>query len=335
MKKNWKTWIAGGAVLTLLTGAIAIPALASTGSFPATLDYADMKVTLDGRTLELKDAYGNPVEPFAIDGTTYLPVASLGRALGLNVAWDNNTHTVILTSSSETQTGTGASSGTYIGEDRAKEIALNHAGLSSSEVTFARASLDYDNGLAEYDVEFWSGNKEYDYEINAQTGNILSYDTDIEWYNSNSAQSSNDIGTEKAKSIALNHAGVSASDAVIVHAKLDYDDGRRVYEVEFYSGSSEYDYEIDAASGEILSYDFDAERYVPSTSTTSGNYIGEARVKQIVEQRAGTTGTYREFHLEQDDGRMVYEGELRSGTTEYDFTIDATTGTILEWDVDR
>ena len=88
---------------------------------------------------------------------------------------------------------------------------------------------------------------------------------------------------------------------MFLHAKLDYDDGRRTYEVEFYSGSKEYDYEIDAAT----------------------------------EQRAGTTGTYREFKLERDDGRMVYEGELRSGQTEYDFTIDASTGTILEWETDR
>ena len=79
--------------------------------------------------------------------------------------------------------------------------------------------------------------------------------------------------------------------------------------------------------------DGDAERYTAADS--SGSYIGEARAKQIVEQRAGTTGTYREFKLERDDGRMVYEGELRSGQTEYDFTIDASTGTILEWETDR
>ena len=72
-----------------------------------------------------------------------------------------------------------------------------------------------------------------------------------------------------------------------------------------------------------------------TASGSSGSYIGEARAKQIVEQRAGTTGTYREFKLERDDGRMVYEGELRSGQTEYDFTIDASTGTILEWETDR
>ena len=198
-----------------------------------------------------------------------------------------------------------------------------------------RSTLEYDDGRAVYDVDFWSGNKEYDYEIDAKAGTILSYDFDIEGYTpgGSTAQSGTDIGAERAKTIALNHAGISASNAVFLHAKLDYDDGRRIYEVEFYSGSKEYDYEIDAASGQILSFDYDAEHYTPSAA--SGNYIGEAKAKQIVEQRAGTTGTYREFKLERDDGRMVYEGELRSGWTEYEFTIDALTGTVLEWEVDH
>lgn len=347
MKKNWKTWIAGGAALTLLVGVLSLPTLAASGSRIAQLDYANMKVTLNGQAVDLRDAYGNEVEPFTINGTTYLPVASIGKALGLNVSWDNSTKTVILTTASGGQstgtnsgaTNTNTNTGSYIGEAKAKEIALSHAGVSASQATFVRSQFEYDDGRAVYDVDFWSGNKEYDYEIDALSGTIVSYDFDIEGYtpaSSGSTQSSADIGAEKAKTIALNHAGVSASNAVFLHAKLDYNDGRRTYEVEFYSGSKEYDYEIDAATGEILSYDFDAERYTPSTSSgSSGTYISEAQAKQIVEQRAGTTGTYREFKLERDDGRTVYEGELRSGQTEYDFTIDATTGTILEWEVDR
>lgn len=340
MKKNWKTWIAGGAALTLLVSALTLPTLAASGSRIAHLGYANMKVTLNGQTVDLRDAYGNEVEPFTINGTTYLPVASIGKALGLNVSWDNSTKTVILTTSSDSQsTGTSggaANAGSYLGAAKAREIALNHAGISASHATFVRSQFEYDDGRAVYDVDFWSGNKEYDYEIDARSGAIVSYDFDIEGYvpgSSGGTQSSADIGAGKAKTIALNHAGVSASNAVFLHAKLDYDDGRRTYEVEFYSGSKEYDYEIDAATGEILSYDFDAERYTAADS--SGSYIGEARAKQIVEQRAGTTGTYREFKLERDDGRMVYEGELRSGQTEYDFTIDASTGTILEWETDR
>ena len=61
MKKNLKTWIAGGAALTLLVGVLTIPTLAATGSQTARLDYANMKVTLNGQTLDLRDASGNSV----------------------------------------------------------------------------------------------------------------------------------------------------------------------------------------------------------------------------------------------------------------------------------
>ena len=302
----------------------------------ARLDYQNMKVELDGQTLNLRDSQGNAVEPFTINGTTYLPLAAIGQALGLNVAWDGATNTVILTSGGTASSGTGTQGETTdIGVERAKSIALNHAGLSASDVTFVRSVLEYDNGRAEYEVEFWKDNVEYDYEIDASTGNILSADRDIEGYTiPQQSQSSNDIGVEQAKTIALNHAGVSASNASFVFAQLDYENGRRVYEVEFYSGSTEYDYEIDAASGDVLSYDYDAERYTLQQPQT-GSLLSEARVKEIVEARAGTTGTYREFKLERDDGRTVYEGELRSGWTEYEFTVDAYSGDILEWSVDR
>ena len=81
MKRNWKSWIAGGMVLTLLAGIVAVPSFAMTGRRAANLDYHNMKVTLDGQTLTLTDGSGNTVEPFTIDGTTYLPLAAIGRAL--------------------------------------------------------------------------------------------------------------------------------------------------------------------------------------------------------------------------------------------------------------
>ena len=70
----------------------------------------------------------------------------------------------------------------YIGETEAKSIALNHAGLSESQVTFIKAYLDRDDGRVVYDVEFYSGNVEYDYEIDAINGTIFEYDRDIENY---------------------------------------------------------------------------------------------------------------------------------------------------------
>ena len=62
--------------------------------------------------------------------------------------------------------------------EQAKEIALNHANLTSNQVIFSRTELDYDNGIQKYEVEFYYNNREYSYEIDANTRNILSYEED-------------------------------------------------------------------------------------------------------------------------------------------------------------
>ena len=338
MKNNrrWKD-ILLGATLTAVVSCMVVPVLAYSGTKTEKLSYNNIAVELDGTKLTLRDGSGNIVEPFIIDGTTYLPVRAIAEAVGLDVAWDSSTQTVEL----KTTDNTG-STGNYISVDKAKEIALNHAGVSASSASYVRVELGYDNGRMEYEVEFWSGNKEYGYDIDALTGEIRSYDYDIEGYNipsTSTSQSGSYIGQEKAKTIALNHAGVSASSASFVRVELDYDDGRAEYEVEFWNGNKEYDYSIDALTGEIRGYDYDIENYnIPSTSgssSQSGSYIGETRAKEIVRNRAGISGgTFTEFKLDYDDGRAVYEGELRDGWREYSFEIDATSGTILEWELD-
>ena len=304
------------------------------------------------------------------------PQHTFDSLVGLNV----NELNLLVASSGDTLeqvqvTGT-ASDSAYIGEEKAKEIALEHAGKSAADVNFVRVKLDYDDGRAEYEVEFYSDNTEYDYEIDATTGTILSYDHDAEGYtpsantdntgsgateNNGSSSSAGVIGEERAKEIALSHAGKSASDVKFVRVELDRDDGRQEYEVEFYSGNTEYDYEIDAATGKILSYDHDAEGYTPKktdSSQTSGNgsnaasnanntgssgnssassTISEARAKEIALSHAGKSASDVKFvrvELDRDDGRKEYEVEFYSGNTEYDYEIDAATGKILSYDHD-
>ena len=96
--------------------------------------------------------------------------------------------------------------------------------------------------------------------------------------------------------------------------------------------------EIDAATGKIVSYDYDAENYTPSQSTnTNANVkISEATAKQIALSSVpgATAANIYKFKLDFDDGRWEYEGEIRYGTMEYDFTIDANTGAIIEWDME-
>ena len=164
-----------------------------------------------------------------------------------------------------------------IGIEKAKEIAMSHAGVSAGSVSFIKAKLDHEDGVKVYDIEFYSGNAEYDYEINAATGAIVSFDQDIENYAvptqpaaptqpqsaaptqaatqpqtaAPTQAASSVISVDKAKQIALSHAGVSG--ASFKKVKLDTDDGVRVYEIEFKVGNVEYDYDIDASSGAIIS----------------------------------------------------------------------------------
>ena len=151
-----------------------------------------------------------------------------------------------------------------------------------------------------------------------------------------------DIGAEKAKEIALKDAGLSASGVTFVQTKLDYEDGRRVYEVEFYTADyKEYDYEIDAASGTILSKDYDAEYYAgqgagAQSGQSSKTAISEAKAKDIAlgKVSGATNSNLVKFKTDYDDGRMKYEGTILYNEMEYDFEIDAFSGTVLEWGVE-
>ena len=252
------------------------------------------------------------------------------------------------------QPGTTQTAGEITVED-AKAIALDHAGVKAADATFIQAKRDYENGRSVYEIEFVvaSGNAymEYDYDIATADGSIVSFDYDIEGYTApitaqpGTTQTTGSITVEEAKTIALNHAGLAADAVTFVKAKQDYDDGRLVYEIEFVTTSGngylEYDYEIDAATGNILSYDYDAESYTPQPMTTTpgtatGALIDEATAKlTAVNQVPGaSTSDIYEWKLDYDDGRWEYEGKIIYNQMEFEFTIDAATGAVIEWDVE-
>ena len=301
-----------------------------------------MTVKVDGTALTMKDDDGDSLYPLTYDGNTYLPAEQLASAVGYNATSDDNS--VSLTRKNTVSTFPAASGD--IGSEKAKSIALNHAGVTSSTAKFVKVERDRDDGRLLYEVEFYAGNKEYDYEILASDGTILSYDADIEGYRiPSAANASADIGVEKAKQIALQHAGVSASNAVFVKAEREYDDGRLTYDVDFYAGNKEYDYEILAADGTILSYDADIEGYYPPSSSkgatstssnrnaSSSGLITRDRAKQIALEHAGLSSSDVNFvkaELDEDDGHFEYEIEFHHNFREYEYTIDAASGTILE-----
>ena len=321
--------------------------------------HPEYTIVVDGATRSFTDANGTAVYPLLYNGSIYLPIRAIGQLMGKTVNWNGTTSTVTLASSSQvtdadsfnqtggTSTGstnTGTTTGS-ITADRAKEIALAHAGLTAGQVTFARAHLDWENGRQVYEVEFYTSDyKEYDYEIDASTGAIVSYDYDAEYYSRPSTGGSTgttaSITADRAKEIALNHAGLTASQVTFARASLDWDDGRLTYDVEFYTSDyKEYDYEIDANTGAVISYDYDAEYYSrPSTggSTGTGTAISEARAREIAlaQVPGAASSNVRKVTMDWDDGRAEYEVEIVYNYMEYDFEIDANTGSIISRDVD-
>ena len=140
--------------------------------------------------------------------------------------------------------------------EEAKSIALKHSNLDESQVSFMKAKYEFDDGIGKYEIEFYYNNNKYEYEINAKTGDIISYDYDIEKHLT-SQQINDKITIEEAKSIALKHSNLDESQVSFMKAKYEFDDGIGKYEIEFYYNFKEYEYEINASNGEIIKYKMD------------------------------------------------------------------------------
>ena len=156
-------------------------------------------------------------------------------------------------------------SSAYVGADQALEIALLHAGIDASTAFDMDVDLERDDGRVIYDVEFKAGTMAYEYEIDALTGEIIEWDhdpidmnDDLDEELEEDLESSAYIGADQALEIALLHAGIVVSAAFDMDIDLEKDDGRVIYDVEFKAGTMEYEYEIDALTGEILEWDHDS-----------------------------------------------------------------------------
>ena len=150
-----------------------------------------------------------------------------------------------------------------IGRDAAAYAAEQYAGTTASDSVTAEVDSELDESPAHYEVELHTAWGEFEYLVDAYTGKVLSGQKDLlatapagdEAAKPTAPSGGADIGHAKAKSIALNHAGVSENEAYDMEIELDDEDGTLVYEVEFKSGNMEYSYEINAATGAILKHE--------------------------------------------------------------------------------
>ena len=154
----------------------------------------DFTIVVDGQVQTFKNAQGEVVYPLLYEGTTYLPVRAIGELMGKTVYWYEDEKRIELRDENTTVTdadvivpgGSGTASGApavtpQAGEitlDRAKEIALERAGLAASDVTFTETHLDRDDGRLVYEIEFRQGRIEYSAEILAADGTVVSWDVD-------------------------------------------------------------------------------------------------------------------------------------------------------------
>lgn len=167
--KNQKSFFAG-MVTMLLIVCLAGTAMATTGKITKELEYRNIKVTLDGKQLDLRDAQGNSVEPFMFDGTNYLPVRALAESLGLSVSWDGSTNTVVLTTG-KSSSGSGLSTSTETTPSNVPSGWLKIDGASSSWLLNGAANgyVVYRNG------EYWADPKY----VNTGSNEVVVSEVDI------------------------------------------------------------------------------------------------------------------------------------------------------------
>ena len=169
------------------------------------------------------------------------------------------------------------------------------------------------------------------------------------------------IGVEAAKSAAFAHAGLDASQVTMGEVDFDYEDGRMVYEIEFYASGAEYEYDIDASTGAVVKSSQEGGRTQTNSSAGSGGASGNVSSgagSGTAQSGAGGTATDigredalaaalnhagvsqdqvydLEVKREYDDGRLEYEIEFKTGGWEYEYTISAADGTILDYERDN
>ena len=252
--------------------------------------------------------------------------------------------------------------------EEAQEAALKAADIEAADADISATTLSEVAGVACYKVEFTSGEYAYAYTINAETGDVMemssqeqnaqtsgtqtetadpaasapaqtSGSASAQAQTSAAAPAQNATGTgtvdeAAAQKIALEHAGVKAADATITKSKLDYEDGRQVYDIEWYAGGAKYDYEIAADTGEIISSAYEEKTMGADSKNVT---VSEADAKKTALDRVSgaTDRDIYEWKLDYDDGRPEYEGKIIYGGTEYEFTIDAATGSVMEWDAEK
>lgn len=255
-----------------------------------------------------------------------------------------------------------------IGKSAAAIAVEEYAGTMALSSPVIDVDPELDEVPPHYDVELKTAWGEFDYTVDAFTGEVLSGPRDV--LNTSSAapaapdsvpiepapvvpvpapqsppSQNQDVGQDAAKQAALSHAGLAEDDVTNWKIEREWDDGRLEYDLEFWCGTTEYDYTIDGHTCSILKHEWDhhqdtgsdhhSDRHHSGSSTTASSAdIGREAAKATALTHAGISEsqtTKMKVEQDWDDGRLEYEVEFKSGGMEYEYTIDGATGAILEY----
>ncbi len=256
-----------------------------------------------------------------------------------------------------------------LSQSEAEEIALKSLGITRSDVRMDRTELDWEKGQAIWEVEIYYGNTEYDFEINALTGEILRTDvepterpdTDVvitptPILPSDPSPDTTELTKEQALGIALDNLGITQDKISKLKIEKDLDDEITVYDIEFHTETAEYDYTIHALTGKILEKEIDVKKTIVTpapdstptptptpeptpTPVTPPEPVTKEITKDdavaIALEHAGLIASeVKRLKVEKDyeKGTLVYEIEFEKGAWEYEFEIRVSDGKILEWD---
>lgn len=255
------------------------------------------------------------------------------------------------------QTGT-ASQKEYITKEAALEAALAKAGITAEEIKELEIEFDCEKGTMFYEVEFRVGHVEYEYMINATTGEVCKEeienddDDDQEDIDDDKVivDTSDFIGEAEAQKIALNDLGFEESAVAFVGTVLETDDGvPEYYKVKIYLDTTKHTYKIDLRSGAILAHKEKAlggnngngngngQQGNQHGAQAGANAIGKEKALKLALADAGLQESEVldiEIEYDHDDGKAVYEIDFKYDNMEYEYEIDASTGEILKKEAD-
>lgn len=192
---------------------------------------------------------------------------------------------------------------------------------------YSHVSKDYDDGKVVYEVDLVKGNKKYEITYRASDGKMLDYGWEKVYVDPNANHSL--ISKDKCQKAA--EAKVKNGKVLSVNQKRD--DGVDIYKIKMQKGNKSYTLKYHARTGGLIEYDWEIKASATNTGGSGKDYISVEKAEQIAKKEV-PGGTIVKSKFDMDDGVPVYEVELVKGGLEYELTIHAKTGVILDKDID-